>query len=119
MITLDFNPYTASNGTAKIFKHPIVAKFYLLWKSQHITLDLFTKRCEQLCQHINPANEHYDVEDFMKALRQCGLAVKGLGSHRFDTKWVMEHWAYFSPNLRKSVEFKHKFRNTTKTAKIS
>lgn len=115
MITLTFNPYAHTNGTSIIFKHPIVAKFYLLWRKTHLTEDLFVKRCKDLCQHINPANELYGIDDFIEALRKCN-AIRGTGK---DTKWIINHWSYFSPNIRRSLEFKHKYRGGEKTSKIS
>jgi len=119
MITLEFNPYTRAGGTEKIFKCPIVSKFYLLWRSQHLTNQFFVKNCERLIVKLNPSLGEYDVLQFVEALRDCDLGNASLGYGTTSVSWVMKHWDYFNPNIRRTLEFKHKFKKGEKISEIT
>ena len=115
MIKINFNPNSTVHKARVIFKNPIVAKFYLLWKGSHAVDRYFEGRCIKLCVDVNPDIENYDVGRFIEYLSKHRL---GGNPWQLDVKWVMEHWAYFSPTLRRGVEFKHKYRRGTKISKI-
>lgn len=123
MIELRFNPYSTTSGLKVMFeKHPVVAKFYLLWRSTHLTSQVFPKRCKLLMRDINPAFQ-YDIHQFVNLLRDHNLCSPDefmrSSCSRVDTAWVMSHWDYFNPNIRKSLEFKYKYRSTKKTSVIT
>lgn len=118
MIELLFNPYTESGTKAMFQGHPVVAKFYLLWRQNHLTDQHFVKRCQKLMQSINPKLKQYNIDEFIQALRNCGLCCRGYSFGTFDEHWVLQHWDYFSPHLRRSLEFQYKFRHKKKTSVI-
>ncbi len=118
-IELAFNPYTRGNGTEKIFKCPVVAKFYLLWRSKHLTDQFFAKNCERLIVRLKPSLGDYDVLEFVEALRDCNLGNAMFSHGTTSITWVMNHWDYFNPNIRRTLEFKHKFKKGEKISEIT
>ena len=107
MIKLTFNPFT-NPRTKLIFKNEIVSKFYVLWKSSHLTSESFIVDCKALCKIINYNLELFEIEEFIEALQRCRLASNsGIPNHSVDVQWVIKHWDYFNPNIRKSLKIEH------------
>lgn len=112
-IKLAFNPdeLPLNSEAYRVFRFGgIPLKLWCLYKRNHLTNQYFAPAVDRLIDRFEE-NEgvppYSTIKEFIDLLFDCGFRGSLQCFMPMNTKWVMEHWDYFSPSINKQLKIIH------------